>query len=581
MPPARTRDALEPRCRRGLPPRAPRSTAAPAPAAAAPAPPPCSPQRAQPLLLGEPTARRRRSAEPPRALARRRRRAGCASRRRRRPSRSRSRRAASCSRARAWRAPARRRARARPPRRRPGRAAPSAAGTAGAAPGRPSAAVCLHPGSAASSVDAQPLRMQRTAEDVAAAELQRAVVVALAERVGADAAEMFRARRRPGWARGRFKQCGRLHRVHRRREVARCDHDAAAPCPTCTCLRAARTKALLPLRPYLRRMALEHGAKLHPLPRVRSSSAPSFASTRRPLPLVKRLAVRPAARGARRRRAASRSREFERALASCAPGAERSALRALYDHHARADVDSAGGVALRGSRFVVARALRQGDCAARAAGADRAPLRPPRRGALRGTTPAPAAAARRSSGGRQRRRRQTARRRRCLRRVWRSGRRRVRRSRSCRRPTIRTAASFCTPKPPTTPPSECATAPTTVAATTPRDRNRAAAAAAAAAAARTTAALKQQLAAAAAAEDFRAAAVLQKAIAAQEDPLRRAVADLNGAIGAAVDAHGGVRPRQAASATPRDARRRAPRGKSHCCAPSAPSPCPSNGCRRA
>ena len=35
--------------------------------------------------------------------------------------------------------------------------------------------------------------------------------------------------------------------------------------------------------------------------------------------------------------------EFERAVASYAPGAERHALRALYDHHARADVDAPAG----------------------------------------------------------------------------------------------------------------------------------------------------------------------------------------------------------------------------------------------
>ena len=35
--------------------------------------------------------------------------------------------------------------------------------------------------------------------------------------------------------------------------------------------------------------------------------------------------------------------EFVRAVASYAPGAERHALRALYDHHARADVDAPAG----------------------------------------------------------------------------------------------------------------------------------------------------------------------------------------------------------------------------------------------
>ena len=80
-------------------------------------------------------------------------------------------------------------------------------------------------------VDAQPLLDAARAEDVAAAELQRAVVVALAERVGADAAELGlgvggrcggrggqRGCRGGRRERGRFK----LGRLHRRREV--CDH---------------------------------------------------------------------------------------------------------------------------------------------------------------------------------------------------------------------------------------------------------------------------------------------------------------------------------------------------------------------
>ena len=230
--------------------------------------------------------------------------------------------------------------------------------------------------------------------------------------------------------------------------------------------------------------------------------------------------------------------EFERAVASYAPGAERHALRALYDHHARADVDAPAGprsFSVDASSF--ARALFAKEIA------------PPE-------PPAPTAAAAAAAPWRH---------------PWddagTGGRRPTQQRRSAAAAAVDGAAAAvplarvaerASARPPLEelPTSDNphrqllhseADLDSSVGMRDGTYDSRATSArthggGGGGGGGGTTAALKQQLVAAVAAEDYRAAAELKKAISAQEDRLRRAVSDLNGAIGAAVDAHGGVLP---------------------------------------
>ena len=235
--------------------------------------------------------------------------------------------------------------------------------------------------------------------------------------------------------------------------------------------------------------------------------------------------------------------EFERAVASYAPGAERHALRALYDHHARADVDAPAGprsFSVDASSF--ARALFAKEIApppaeapAPAPTAAAAAVAPPGDDAgTGGRRPTqqrrPAAAAAAAADG--------AAAAVPLARVA---------ERAAARPPLEELPTSDNPHQRQLLHSE-ADLDSSVGMRDGTYDSRATSArtngggGGGGGGGGTTAALKQQLASAVAAEDYRAAAELKKAIAAQEDRLRRAVADLNGAIGAAVDAHGGVLP---------------------------------------
>ena len=287
----------------------------------------------------------------------------------------------------------------------------------------------------------------------------------------------------------------------------------------------------------MRRIALEHGP-LHPLPREAHRRPRRAAHARRP----------PAAAHAeydlRSRRPDGSGRlafaEFERAVASYAPGAERHALRALYDHHARADVDAPAGprsFSVDASSFARALFAKEiappGPPAPTAAAAAAAPWRHPwddaGTGGRRPTQQRRSAAAAAADGAAAAV---------PLARVA---------ERAAARPPLEELPTSDNPHQRQLLHSE-ADLDSSVGMIDGTYDSRASSArtngggGGGGGGGGTTAALKQQLASAVAAEDYRAAAELKKAIAAQEDRLRRAVSDLNGAIGAAVDAHGGVLP---------------------------------------